>query len=146
MYGFCGVSPTIPIEQTCPSCGGGVGLSVSFSFTVEGVEPHEMTMFTDPQEFAWYQLRMFADQDGVESGYALPLTDTTTTPLGNGVWSDTLPFTLGMNDVCPYQSITYDPWVLLPAYDEDLPGNDGRDRMYSWDGPFTIFIDPAVLP
>lgn len=71
------------------------------------------------------------EQDGVESGYALPLTDMSTTPLGNGVWSDTLPFTLGMNDVCPYQSVTYDPWILLPAYDENLPGNDGRDRMYS---------------
>jgi hypothetical protein len=48
-----------------------------------------------------------------------------------------------MDNICPYQVIEYDPWVLLPTFDESMPGNDARDRIYSWDGPFTIEIIPV---
>jgi hypothetical protein len=38
------------------------------------------------------------------------------------------------------------PSVDTPTFDETLPSNDGRDRIYSSDGPFTIEIGPVLLP
>ena len=146
--GFCGLSPTQPLSLTCPSCGGGnqIGLSTTFSFVLEGTRPEEMALIQDPFDFGKYQLRLFADVDGVESGYAQPLYDLNTIYSGNGVWSDLLPITLAIPDACPYDVVEYQPWVLLPTFDEAMPGNDGRDRIYSWDGPFTIEVDPILLP
>jgi hypothetical protein len=46
--------------------------------------------------------------------------------------------------VCPGDTIDYEPWVLLPAFDLSMDGNDARDRMYSWEGPFTIEITGAL--
>lgn len=146
--GFCGLSPTQPVELTCPSCAGnpGSGLSTQFNFTIEGVRPEEIAFLTDPLEFAKYQLRLFADVDDVESGYAQPLTELNTIPVGDGVYTDLLPITLAIDGACPYDIVEYRPWVLLPTFDEAMPGNDGRDRMYAWDALFTIEVDPVLLP
>jgi len=143
--GFCGISPTIPVDQTCTSCGGGFPMGISYGITLAGLEPETLVPIVDPLEFGLYQLRLFADVDDVESGYAWPLTDQAMTGVGNGQY--TLPFvSLFMDDICPYQSLEYNPWVLLPAFDVNQGGNGQRDRIYSWDGPFMVTIDPTVLP
>ena len=118
---------------------------LTYNITVEGLEPQEMVLLDDPLEFAKYQLRLFADVDNIESGYAVVLIDQTMVPVGNGVYADLFGINLFMDDICPDQIIEYNPWVLLPTFDENMPGNDSRDRIYSWDGPFVIEIVPVQL-
>ncbi len=142
IYAGCAVSPTEPLSITCPSCVGGFPMSMIFNISLDGVEPEEMVLLGDALEFGKYQLRLFADIDDVESGYAQPLFDAVMLPAGNGTYFSIGPMTLFMDNICPNQIIEYNPWVLLPAYDESMPGNDNRDRIYSWDGPFTIEIIP----
>jgi hypothetical protein len=142
----CGVSPTQPVELTCPSCGGAAPMSFIYNATVEGVTAEEMVLLEDPFQFGAYQLRLFADIDDVESGYAQPVWDGYFGMTSEGTWSDLFGITLFGNDICPYDVIEYNPWVLLPAFDEAMPGNDARDRMYSWEGPFTLEIDPILFP
>lgn len=146
LYAGCAVSPTLPVSDTCPSCVGGFPMSMSFNISLEGVEPAEMVLAEDPLEFGRYQLRLFADIDGIESGYAQPLYDVYMTPTGNGTYIDAFGMTLFMDNICPNQVIEYNPWVLLPTFDESMPGNDARDRIYSWDGPFTMEIVPEQFP
>ena len=121
-------------------------MSISFNISIEGVEPAEMVLLEDALEFGKYQLRLFADIDGIESGYAQPLYDVYMIPTGNGTYIDAFGITLFMDNICPNQVIEYNPWVLLPTFDESMPGNDARDRIYSWDGPFTMEIVPEQFP
>lgn len=146
VQGFCGVSPSLPVSQTCPSCGGAGALSVNYSISVEGLEADDMTFIQDPLEFAKYQLRLFADVDNLESGFALPLTDLNMVETGDGIYTDSMGIMMAIDNICPFETVTYRPWVLLPAFDEAMPGNDGRDRMYSWDDPFTVEVIPTQLP
>ena len=37
------------------------------------------------------------------------------------------------------------PRAGLPAFDPARPGNDNRDRIYSWDGPFQVEVIPDVF-
>ena len=142
--GFCGESPTQPVELTCPSCGGVLGMSLNYDITLEGVEAEDLVLLPDPLEFGMYQLRLFADVDGVESGYAMALLDSNMVPAGNGAY--TAGVMLWADDICPWQVFEYNPWVLLPTFDESMSANGQRDRIYSWDGPFTIQIIPTPLP
>jgi hypothetical protein len=105
IYGFCGVSATDPVSLTCPSCGGAAPISIIYNITVEGLEPQEMVLLGDPLEFAKYQLRLFADVDNIESGYAVVLIDQTMIPVGNGVYADLFGINLFMDDICPNQII-----------------------------------------
>lgn len=145
VYAGCAESATLPVEQSCPSCGGSFAMSITYDASVEGLEADELTFIQDPLEFGKYQLRLFADVDQVESGYAEPLWDFNMIDVGNGVYQHNPWVTLFMDNICPWQVIEYNPWVLLPAFDEAMPGNDARDRIYSWDGPFTIEIVPTVI-
>ncbi len=146
VHGACAVSASFPLSLTCPSCVGGPPMSMTFDFTVEGLEADDMTFLTSPTEFARHQLRLFADVDEMESGYATPVSDLTMISVGNGEYENFPVPPLYVDNVCPNQIIEYNPWVLLPAFDEDRPGNDARDRIYSWDGPFTIEIVPTQFP
>ncbi len=146
VYGQCAVSPQAPVEQTCPSCGGALALSFTYDIQVDGLEAEDLVLLQDPAEFGMYQLRLFADIDGVGSGYATPLWDQNMAAAGGGSYVNALPITLFGDDICPWDVIEYDPWVLLPTFDPAMAGNDARDRIYSWDGPFTIEIVPVVLP
>jgi len=146
IYGFCGESGTQPVHLTCPSCGGDAPMSMNFGITIEGIEPEDLVQIQDPLEFGKYQLRLFADVDDVESGYAWPLIDAYLVSAGNGIYTDAFGFTLYMDNICPHQIIEYNPWALLPTFDENMPGNDARDRINSWGGPFTIEIVPVQLP
>ena len=38
--------------------------------------------------------------------------------------------------------MTFDVQTLLPT--DTI--NDARDRMYSWEGPFTVEVEPTILP
>jgi len=145
-YGFCAVSATLPVSVSCPSCGGGIGMSISFNISVDGLEPRDLELIEDPLDFGKYQLRLFADLDKIESGFAAPLIDQNMIPTGNGSYIDANGMVLFMDDICPNQTIEYNPWILLPAFDPNMPGNDARDRVYSWDGPFVIEIIPTVIP
>ena len=146
VYAGCAESPTLPVEQTCPSCGGDFPMNIVYNISLDGLEPQDVTFLQDPFDFGKYQLRLFADVDDIESGYALPLTDLNMIDSGNGSYVHFPQVTLFMDNVCPYQVIEYNPWVLLPAFDETMPGNDARDRIYSWDAPFTFEIVPTFIP
>ena len=146
LHGFCGESPTLPVSETCPSCGGIFGMAFVYDITLDGLEPADLALYQDPLDFGKYQLRLFADIDGMESGYADPLADYNMIDAGNGSYMHFPQVTLFGDNICPNDVIEYNPWVLLPTFDETMPGNDARDRIYSWDGPFTIEIVPEQVP
>ena len=142
MHGACSVYPGVPIEQSCPSCGGGIPIAFIYQATVDGLLTDDLVLRQDPNDFAVEQLRLFADADGEESGYALPLFTDNMTGLGDGAYSVLGGVTLFVDYACPGQVIEYEPWILLPAYDLTTGGIDSRDRMYSWEGPFSVEIVP----
>lgn len=148
--GLCGLLDGIPVEATCPSCGGAIAMSMTYDATVAGLEARDLLFRDDVFEFATEQLRLFADKDDTLAEYALPLTDMNMTDLGGGAYAvtDLSGFgavTLYVDDVCPYDIFEYNPWVLLPVFDPAMPGNDGRDRIYSWDGPFQYEVIPDTF-
>ena len=118
----------------------------NYDITLDGLEPADLTLYQGPFDFGKYQLRLFADIDGMESGYADPLADYSMISVGNGSYMHSPQVTLFGDNICPNDVIEYNPWVLLPTFDEGMPGNDARDRIYSWDGPFTIEIEPVQIP
>lgn len=67
-------------------------------------------------------------------------------PTGNGTYVDSTGIMMLIHNICPFDSVEYRPWVLLPAFDEAMPEKPGRDRMYSWDGPWTVEVIPTQLP
>ena len=131
----------LPLAITCPSCTG-AQMPVAFGIQIDGVVPEDMVLRDDPQTFAFEQLRLFADADGVETDSALPLTDDFMTDIGAGEWQSVMaPATLFIDGgVCPSDVVVYQPKVMLPAYDLGPMGggNTMRDFMYSLDGPFLI--------
>jgi hypothetical protein len=141
--GACFAVPDVPLSLTCPSCGGTLPLSMTFPATVDGLLQADLVLRQDPTKFALEQFRLFADADGTESGYALPLFTDNVVGQGDGSYSVLGSATLYVDDVCPGDTVEYEPWVLLPAYDPNMGGIDARDRMYSWDGPFEVQLAPA---
>lgn len=133
--------PPLTVAQTCPTCvGEDVPALVSYGVVAKGFEAEDLVLHQDPVEFALKTPRLFADADGVETGFAFPVTDQLATPLGDGAWQQSI--ALGLEGVCPGQIVSYDPKLMLPAFDPDQPGNEARDFLYDWDGPFDVVVGP----
>jgi hypothetical protein len=136
--GICFEISGVPLAATCPSCDGTLPLSVMYDAVVEGLEPEDLVLRQDPYEFATENLRLFADVDGADSGYAEVLFTERMSDLGDGAYAFDPAVTLYANGICPGDMFEYTPWVLLPAFDPAMPENDARDRLYSWDPPWIV--------
>lgn len=145
LTGVCLEVPDVPLEFSCPSCvNPEVGVFVGFDVILEGFVPEDMALRTDPFEFAIQQLRVFADVDDEDSGYALPIISNDNTQLvdlGDGTWQS--PVTLYVPNVCPNDVVSYLPKLMLPAYDPNAGGL--RDFSYPVNGPWDLSFDTPPL-
>jgi len=134
-------TPEAPLEVSCPSCTGAFGVAVLYDVIVDGVVSEDLVLRQDPLDFALEQLRLFADADDVESGYANPIFESPfVTNLADGKWLVS-PIQLYVNDVCPGDVVSYLPKLLLPAFDRAAGGIDNRDFSYPLDGPHDLTFD-----
>jgi len=141
LTGVCLEIPDVPLDLSCPSCvNPEFGIFVGYDVTLEGFVPEDMALRTDPFEFVAEQLRVFADADGEDTGYALPIVSDNNPQLmnlGDGKWQSAA--TLYVPNVCPGDVVSYLPKLMLPAYDPTAPGL--RDFSYPVDGPWDLTFD-----